>query len=144
MGMIDVSNKPMISRLAVASGIINLKKDTIQKIMSGDIKKGDPIQAAEIASMQAVKNTPVILAFCHPIPIENVGVEFKFVDDKIIVEVTVKARAKTGVEMECLQGVTTALNTIWDMVKYLEKDKEGQYLDTSITNVKVIKKVKGE
>jgi cyclic pyranopterin monophosphate synthase len=144
MGMIDISDKKVISRLAEASGVINLKKSTIKKIMSGNIKKGDPMQAAEIATMQAVKKTPEFLAYCHPIPIENVGVNFKFEDTKIIVEVTVKAMAKTGVEMECLQGVTTALNTIWDMVKYLEKDEKGQYLDTSITNVKVIKKVKGE
>jgi cyclic pyranopterin monophosphate synthase len=144
MGMIDISDKPVISRLAVASGVINLKKDTIKKIMSGNIKKGDPIQAAEIAAMQAVKKTPEFLAYCHPIPIENVGVDFKFEDDKITVEVTVKAMAKTGVEMECLQGITTALNTIWDLVKYLEKDEKGQYLDTSITNVKVLKKIKSE
>lgn len=144
MGMIDISSKKIITRIAQAQGIINLKRSTVEKMMAGNIKKGDVMQVAEIAAIQSVKNTPDILAYCHSIPIENVDVEFKFDNTQIIVKVTVKANAKTGVEMEALVGVTTALNTIWDMVKYLEKDSKGQYHDTSITDIKVTKKVKSD
>jgi len=141
--MIDVSGKEVIHREAEATGRINLKGDTIEKIRSGEIKKGDPLPAAEIACILAVKKTPDLLPLCHPIPITSVDAEFQITNDHIEAKCRVTADYKTGVEMEALTGVTTALLTIWDMVKYLEKDDDGQYPSTAITDVKVTEKRKG-
>jgi len=142
MGMIDIANKDAIKRTAKAIGKIQLKRETLDKIMSGDTRKGDPLHTAEIACLFAVKKTPELIAHCHQIPIEKIKCDFEYDSDCIIVSVEVKTTAKTGVEMEALVGVTTALNTIWDMVKYLEKDEEGKYLDTKITDIQVIEKKK--
>jgi cyclic pyranopterin phosphate synthase len=141
--MIDVSGKEVVHREAEASGRINLKPETIEKIRSGEIKKGDPLPAAEIACILAVKKTPDIIPLCHPIPITSVDAEFRIADDHIEARCRVTADYKTGVEMEALTGVTAALLTIWDMVKYLEKDTDGQYPSTVITDVKVTEKRKG-
>ncbi len=140
--MIDVSGKEVIHREAEATGRINLKGDTIEKIRSREIKKGDPLPAAEIACILAVKKTPDLLPLCHPIPITSVDAEFHVADDHIEARCRVTADYKTGVEMEALTGVTAALLTIWDMVKYLEKDGDGQYPSTAITDVKVTEKRK--
>ena len=141
--MIDISGKEVVHREAEATGRINLKGDTINKIRSGEIKKGDPLPAAEIACILAVKKTPDILPLCHPIPITSVDAEFQIADDHIEARCCVTADYKTGVEMEALTGVAAALLTIWDMVKYLEKDADGQYPSTVITDVKVTEKRKG-
>ena len=141
--MIDISGKEVVHREAEATGRINLKRDTIEKIRSGEIKKGDPLPAAEIACILAVKKTPDILPLCHPIPITSVDAEFHVADDHIEARCHVTADYKTGVEMEALTGVAAALLTIWDMVKYLEKDEDGQYPSTVITDVKVTEKRKG-
>ena len=141
--MIDISCKEVVHREAEATGRINLKGDTIEKIRSGEIKKGDPLPAAEIACILAVKKTPDILPLCHPIPITSVDAEFQIADDYIEARCRVTADYKTGVEMEALTGVAAALLTIWDMVKYLEKDEDGQYPSTVITDVKVTEKRKG-
>lgn len=144
MGMIDISKKDAVRRKAKAKGIIHLKESTIQKIDNKEIKKGDPIQVAEISAIQAVKKTPENIPHCHPIPIEGVDVNFDVEDDDIFVSCEVKAIYKTGVEMEALSGVNAALLTIWDMVKYLEKDKDGQYPRTKISDIRVVEKIKGE
>ena len=141
--MIDISGKEVVHREAEATGRINLKIDTIEKIRSGEIKKGDPLPAAEIACILAVKKTPDILPLCHPIPITSVDAEFHVADDYIEARCRVTADYKTGVEMEALTGVAAALLTIWDMVKYLEKDEDGLYPSTVITDVKVTEKRKG-
>jgi len=141
--MIDVSGKEVVHREAEASGRINLKPETIEKIRSVEITKGDPLPAAEIACILAVKKTPDIIPLCHPIPITSVDAEFRIADDHIEARCRVTADYKTGVEMEALTGVTAALLTIWDMVKYLEKDTDGQYPSTVITDVKVTEKRKG-
>ena len=141
--MIDISGKEVVHREAEATGRINLKGDTIEKIRSGEIKKGEPLPAAEIACILAVKKTPDILPLCHPIPITSVDAGFQIADDHIEARCRVTADYKTGVEMEALTGVAAALLTIWDMVKYLEKDEDGQYPSTVITDVKVTEKRKG-
>ena len=141
--MIDVSGKEIVHREAEATGRITLKPETIEKIRSGEIKKGDPLPAAEIACILAVKKTPDILPLCHPIPITSVDAEFHVADDHIEARCRVTADYKTGVEMEALTGVSAALLTIWDMVKYLEKDENGQYPSTAITDVRVKEKRKG-
>jgi len=141
---VDISAKKIVKREARASGKIYLKTETIETIKNKQIKKGDPLVAAQIAAVQGVKQTPQLIPLCHQIPIDSVNTEFTVHPDSIEVIVDVKADAKTGVEMEALVGVTLGLTTIWDMVKYLEKNENGQYLTTKITDIHVVKKIKGE
>lgn len=142
MHMIDISEKKATKRRAVARGKLLLKKETIDKIKSNKIKKGDPIEIARIAAINAAKETSRLIPLCHQIPLELVESEFDIHEDFIEVRVTVSAQAKTGVEMEALVGVSLALLTLWDMVKYLEKDERGQYPLTRISDVEVLQKEK--
>lgn len=144
MSMIDITQKKEIYREATASGIIYLKESTIEQIQKNEIKKGNPLQVAEAAALLAVKQTPLLLPHCHPIPIQNILFTVIIGKDKIKVQITVASIAKTGVEMEALVGASIALNTIWDMVKYLEKDEQGQYPQTRISDILVEKKIKKE
>ncbi len=141
--MVDISEKKPVRRTAVAEGKIFLKKSTMGKIKNKKIKKGDPLTVAEIAAINAVKDTPRLIPLCHQIPISKVETSFAVGTGTITARTTVTAVAKTGVEMEALAGVSAALLTIWDMVKYLEKDENGQYPDTRIADVRVVEKVKG-
>lgn len=141
--MIDISGKEVVHREAEAEGVINLRKETVDAIKNGEIKKGDPLQAAEIACMLAVKKTPELIPLCHPIPITSINTEFELGDDSVTARCRVVADYRTGVEMEALAGVTAALLTVWDMVKYLEKDEGGQYPTTTITGIRVLEKTKG-
>jgi cyclic pyranopterin phosphate synthase len=141
-GMIDISGKPVVFRKATAAGKITLKPETVEAIRKGDIRKGDPLEAAKLAAIAAVKKTPELLTFCHSIPIDSVEADFEVGQDSVEVKVTAAAWAKTGVEMEALVGVTNALNTIWDMTKYLEKDRAGQYPVTRISDIRVTEKAK--
>ncbi len=142
MGMVDVGEKPIISRLAEAAGRIILSRQTIAEIKAGRIKKGDPLLVAEVAGMNAAKQTYLLIPHCHQIPLDFVRVDFMIAVDSIEANCVVSARARTGVEMEALIGVSVALNTLWDMVKYLEKDDQGQYPVTQITDIRVLKKKK--
>jgi cyclic pyranopterin monophosphate synthase len=142
--MIDVSGKKVVSRKAVAAGVIKLKASTVEAIREGKIKKGDPLTVGEIAAILAVKKTPELIPLCHNIPIGKAHVEYKLEENSIEARCTVTTNAQTGVEMEALAGVTTALLNIWDMTKYLEKDENGQYPDAVITDIRVLEKVKGK
>ena len=142
--MIDLSGKETVARNAVATGVIKLKASTVDAIRKGEIKKGDPLTVGEIAAILAVKNTPDLIPLCHNIPIGKAHVEYRLGETTIEARCTVTTYARTGVEMEALAGVTVALLNIWDMTKYLEKDEDGQYPDTVITDIRVIEKVKGK
>ncbi|MHB8567833.1 MAG: cyclic pyranopterin monophosphate synthase MoaC [Nitrososphaerales archaeon] len=141
--MVDISEKPVIRREATAEGTIFLKKSTMKLIEENKIEKGDPIQIATVGAIQAVKSTPQSMMMCHPIPIESSKVELKKKSDSITVRVTVVAFSKTGVEMEALNGVAAALLNIWDVVKKYEKDSQGLYPDTRVSDLRVLNKVKG-
>ncbi|MDD1767825.1 MAG: cyclic pyranopterin monophosphate synthase MoaC [Methanomassiliicoccales archaeon] len=141
--MVDIGEKEVVRRKAVATGKIVLGKASIDAIRSGTVKKGDVLEAAKIAAIQAVKSTPDIVPYCHPIPVESIRVGFDVAEGSLTCHVEVNAHYKTGVEMEALIGVSVALLTVWDMVKYLEKDRKGQYPDTSITDIRVVSKEKG-
>lgn len=143
MGTADISGKPAVQRRAVASGRIILKESTVEKVKRKEIQKGDVLVIAEVAALQAVKQTPSLIPHCHQVPVEKISVTFAIRDDCIAMSCEVLAHAKTGVEMEALVGVSMGLCTIWDMVKYLEKDLDGQYPATRITDIKVEKKEKG-
>jgi cyclic pyranopterin phosphate synthase len=141
--MVDVSGKAEIFREATAKGKIRLRPETVNIIREEKIAKGNPLYAAKIAGVLAAKKTSELVPLCHPLPLTNVDVEAEIVD-KTSVEVTVivKTRAQTGVEMEALSAVSVGLLTIWDMVKQYEKDAAGQYPNTSIENIHVVKKTK--
>lgn len=143
MGTVDVSEKRVVKRRAVASGRIVLKKETLEKMKAKDIKKGDVLVAAEVAAISAVKETQFLIPHCHQIPIEKISVGFRIEEDCIVMSCEVLAFAKTGVEMEALVGVSIGLCTVWDMVKYLEKDERGQYASAMITDVRIKRKKKG-
>jgi len=143
-GMVDITTKPMVFRKATAAGSIRLKVSTLQAIRGGKIKKGDPLATARLAAILAVKETPRLIPLCHPIPITGLEVGLELEEMRIRATVTVTSVGRTGVEMEALAGVSTALLNIWDMVKYLEKDETGNYPDTEIEGIRVLGKVKGE
>jgi len=139
-----VGDKPNLRRIAIARGRIKLQKDTITLIEQGELKKGNVLVTAQIAAIQAVKSTPQIIPLCHSIPISGVEVEFEVVKEQVQVTVEVKSTGKTGVEMEAITGVSVALLTVWDMVKSVEKDENGQYPSTIISDIEVVKKEKGD
>ena len=141
--MIEVGEKPNLVRSARAEGVLYLSPHTLSVIDAGTVKKGDPFAVAQVAAIQAVKDTPRILPLCHPIPVTGVEAALEIVNGGVRAECQVSCDYKTGVEMEALTGVTTALLTVWDMVKYLEKDSDGQYPATRIEGVRVIEKRKG-
>ncbi len=143
MGMVDVTEKPIIKRQAEAAGRIILSPDTVREIEKRNIRKGDPLLVAEVAAMNAAKQTHLLIPHCHQIPLDTVEVAFDLLNDSVEARCLVRAQARTGVEMEALVGVSVALNTLWDMVKYLEKDDRGQYPKTRITDIRVLKKEKG-
>jgi len=143
MGMVDITEKPVVRRKAEAAGKIILSSGTVLKIKKGQIKKGDPLLVAEIVAMNTAKQTHLLIPHCHQIPLDTVKVSFDIFNESIEARCLVRARARTGVEMEALVGVSMALNTVWDMVKYLEKDDKGQYPKTRITDIRVIRKEKG-
>jgi len=143
MGMIDITEKPVVRRMAQATGRIILSSKAVEEIRAGRIKKGDPLQVAEVAAINAAKQTHLLIPHCHQIPLDSVSIQFKINDDSIETICTVKAQARTGVEMEAVIGVSIALNTLWDMVKYIEKDSKGQYPYTSIADIRVLTKKKG-
>jgi cyclic pyranopterin phosphate synthase len=142
MGMIDITGKEIVEREALASGRIILSAGTIRQIREDRIKKGDPLLVAETAALRAAKETYLLIPHCHHISLNTVSLDFAIGNDSIEASCMVKAEAMTGVEMEALVGVSIALNTIWDMVKYLEKDENGQYPSTRITDIRVLEKVK--
>lgn len=143
-GMVNVSDKKNVLRVAEASGKIFLKRETIEAIRQNRVKKGNPLAVAEVSGMLSVKKTWEHIPHCHQIPITAVDFSFKIRENFVETRCRVEAIYKTGVEMEALSGVTTALLTIWDMVKYLEKDENGNYPETKITEVVVVSKMKGE
>ncbi|ELZ02561.1 cyclic pyranopterin monophosphate synthase MoaC [Natrialba asiatica] len=140
--MVDVGDKPDSERRAVAAGEIRLRESTVEAIREDEIGKGDVLATARIGAIQAVKHTWEAIPMCHQIPITNVDTEFSIAEDRIELAVSVETTGKTGCEMEALEGVTTGLNVVWDMVKAVEKDESGQYPETGIERVRVLEKEK--
>ncbi|MFC6872019.1 cyclic pyranopterin monophosphate synthase MoaC [Halobellus marinus] len=140
--MVDVGEKPDTNRRAVARGTIHLSSSTIDAIRADGIDKGDVLATARIGAIQAVKHTWETIPMCHQIPITNVDTDFDVGEAHVTLTVAVETTGKTGCEMEALEGVTTGLNIVWDMVKAAEKDEEGQYPGTAITDVEVVSKEK--
>ncbi len=140
--MVEVNDKPVSRRTALARGKIYLKKNTISLVENDEIKKGNVLTTAQIAAINAVKSTHHLIPLCHSLRITGVNVDFQIEKDHIIITVKVNSMGKTGVEMEALTGVSVGLLTVWDMVKSVEKDEHGQYPSTRISNIEVVKKMK--
>ncbi len=140
--MVDISEKRDVRRSAIAEGFIKLKKETIKAIVNNMVAKGNVLVTANVAAVMAVKKTPELIPMCHPIPITSVTLDFDVEEDGVRVRCMVKSTGKTGVEMEALTGVSIALLTIWDMVKSMEKNEEGNYPETVISTIRVTEKVK--
>jgi cyclic pyranopterin monophosphate synthase len=144
-GIVPVGSKPVVARRAIAEGRLEVSASTVDAIRKRHVPKADVEAVARTAALLAVKNTPQILPYCHPIPITAVDVRFRtsMQPAALWVRVTVDADYRTGVEMEALTGAMAALLTAWDLVKPLEKDEAGQYPGTRITGVRVVEKRKG-
>jgi len=138
-GMIDVSGKDITVRTAKASGCIVLGQEAFDALRQGGCIKGDVLETAKIAAIQAVKSTPAIVPMCHPILIEAVNVDFALneQDKSVTVNLTVKSSGRTGVEMEALTGAAAACLAIYDMLKYIGRAM-------TITDVKLIEKTGGK
>lgn len=142
--MVNISGKAKAYREATAVGSIKLKTETIQKLKTGKSGKGDAIQIAKIAGIQAAKMTPLLIPLCHLIHIENIDIRARILRESIEITAKVVSEGKTGVEMEALTVVSVALLNIWDVVKAYEKDAKGQYPNTVIEQIRVKSKVKRE
>ncbi|MEL9940590.1 MAG: cyclic pyranopterin monophosphate synthase MoaC [Ignisphaera sp.] len=140
--MVDVSEKPEVFREAVARGCIKLRRETVERIRNREIEKGDVIAASSLVAISSAKLAHMILPFCHPIKIDYVEPRIWLEDERLCIEVLVKTRERTGVEMEALTAVSIALLNVWDMVKKYEKDEQGQYPYTVIEGIRVVEKVK--
>ncbi len=121
--MVDVSDKAVTERVAVAEGRVTMKPATLDLVLRGDAKKGDVLGAARIAGVMAAKKTAELIPLCHPLAITKVEVEITPEHDRsgLDVRATVKLAGKTGVEMEALTAVAVACLTIYDMVKAVER-----------------------
>ncbi|MEL6349185.1 MAG: cyclic pyranopterin monophosphate synthase MoaC [Myxococcota bacterium] len=121
--MVDVAAKPNTDRKAIAEGVVYLSPDAFEAIVTGGVKKGDVLQIARIAGIQAAKRTADIIPLCHPLPIDSVEVEVTAQRDRgaIYIRAAVRTRWRTGVEMEALTAVTGAALTVYDMVKAIDR-----------------------
>jgi molybdenum cofactor biosynthesis protein MoaC len=117
--MADVSGKATTRRVAIAGGRIRVGAEALERIRDGRMPKGDPLAMAEIAGIQAAKQTPALIPLCHPIALNRVAVHSVLRPDEHAIDLFCVAEiaARTGVEMEALTGLSVALLTVWDLVK---------------------------
>jgi len=133
--MVDVGDKPDTERTAIAGGEVLMKRETLEQIRDGNIKKGDVLTVAQIAGIAAAKRTWELIPLCHPLPVTYIDVTLK-IDDSlpgVIIAATVKTTGKTGVEMEALTAVSVAALTVYDMAKAVEKTMK-------IQNIRLVEK----
>ena len=120
--MVDVSEKEVTDRIAVAYGRICMKQETLDRITKHEIKKGDVLSVAQVAGIMAAKRTFETIPMCHPLMLTGADVDFTIIKQGIEIRVTVKTTGKTGVEMEALNGVSAAALTIYDMCKAIDRE----------------------
>jgi len=119
--MVDVSDKPVSAREAVARGRIRISPEALALIRAGAIKKGDPLQSARLAGIMAAKRTSDLIPLCHPLPLTHVDVSLTAEAGGYEIEARARTMARTGVEMEALTAVAVAALTVYDMVKAVDK-----------------------
>ncbi len=136
--MVDVGEKPISVRTAVAAGRVLVNGKTFALIKSGGMKKGDVLTVAQIAGVMGAKQTPDIIPMCHPIFMDGINLELHLDEARQSVEITatVTCDGRTGVEMEALTAVSTAALTVYDMCKAVQKDM-------TITDIRLLKKTGG-
>ena len=135
--MVDVSEKDISSRTAVATGRVLLSKEAVSLLRAGDVPKGDALGVARIAGIMGAKRTPDLIPLCHPIALHGVKVELAVVDEGVEITVRVKTADRTGVEMEALTAVSVAALALIDMVKAVDPA-------AVITDVRVEEKLGGK
>ncbi len=135
--MVEVSHKEDTKRIALARGKIRMKKETIEKVKEGLIKKGDVLSVAQVAGIMGAKKTSDLIPMCHNLNLTGVDIRFNILEDSIEVEAEVKTIGKTGVEMEALTAISITCLTIYDMCKAIDKDMV-------IEDIKLIKKTGGK
>jgi cyclic pyranopterin monophosphate synthase len=136
----DVGGKPATRRRAVVLGELRVSPATRRAIRAGGVEKGDPIAAGEVAGLLAMKRTPELVPHCHAVALTASAIHLEARGTGVRVRAEAEAVARTGVEMEALVGASVALLTVWDMVKYLEKDARGLYPRTSLGPIRVVEK----
>ena len=119
--MVDVGDKPVTTREAIARGSIRMSAEALRLIRAGAVKKGDPLQTARLAGILAAKQTSALIPLCHPLALTNVQVELTPARRGYDIEARVRTNGQTGVEMEALTAASGALLTIYDMAKALDK-----------------------
>lgn len=124
--MVDVTEKEVTERIAVACGQITMNQETFKIIQEGTAKKGDVLGVARVAGIMATKRTSELIPMCHPLMLTKATIDFEFLEEScsICAVCTTKLAGRTGVEMEALMGVTTALLTIYDMCKAMDRGME--------------------
>ena len=137
--MVDVSTKPDTERVAIAKGEVVMKKETLELVRAGAIKKGDVLTVAQIAGITAAKRTSDLIPLCHPLPLTHIDVTLALDDSLpgVTITATVKTTGKTGVEMEALTAVSVAALTVYDMAKAAEKTMK-------IQNIRLVEKRGGK
>ena len=135
--MVDVSAKPLSARTAVATGKIRLRRETLDLISKDQITKGNVFATARIAGVQAAKQTAQLIPLCHTLPLSEVKIDVVTSNNHAEVKCTARTVAQTGVEMEALTGVATALLTIYDMCKAIDKEMQ-------LSGIRLVKKTKQE
>ncbi len=137
--MVDVGDKPITDRIAIAKGEVLMKRATFDLIRDGQLKKGDVLTVAQIAGISASKRTSDLIPLCHPLPLAKVDVDLALDESLpgVVITATVKTSGKTGVEMEALTAVSVAALTVYDMAKAAEKTMK-------IQNIRLVEKRGGQ
>ena len=137
--MVDISKKPDTSRIAIAKGEIVMRTETMKLIESGSMVKGDVLSVAQVAGVMAAKRTSDLIPLCHPLPLNQISVEFELDEDLPGIKIVARAKTigKTGVEMEALTAVAVSALTIYDMAKAVEKTM-------LIQNIRLVEKRGGQ
>ncbi|MBM7590775.1 cyclic pyranopterin monophosphate synthase MoaC [Brevibacillus fulvus] len=121
--MVDISEKNVSKRVAVARSQVKMRPETCQRIRQGAVEKGDVLAVAQVAGIMAAKKTADLIPMCHPLPLTGIDLQFMYEgEDTLAVEATVKTTGKTGVEMEALTAASVAVLTIYDMCKAMDKE----------------------
>lgn len=135
--MVDVTEKSVTTRTAVARGRVIMSPETLDLVRNGTAKKGDVLAVAQLAGIMAAKRTADLIPLCHPLPLSKVSVLLETVADGVAIEATVKTTGRTGVEMEALTAVNIAALTVYDMLKAAQKDMQ-------ITDIRLVMKEGGK
>ncbi|HDD55650.1 MAG: cyclic pyranopterin monophosphate synthase MoaC [Chloroflexota bacterium] len=137
--MINVGDKPVTERSALAAGEVHMKKETLELIRAGEMVKGDVLTVAQIAGISAAKKTSELIPLCHPLQLDSINLNLELDPDLpgVVITAQIKSRGRTGVEMEALTAVSVAALTIYDMAKSAEKTLQ-------IQNIRLLEKKGGK